>query len=491
MTLRIRHKVILPALAIIVVLLAPAIYSVTSIVEINRYVRDMNQRLVPGTLATSKMRGQLDEFIVLGVTAAHQDPNIISAFQSRRTELEGQLKALIGSEPGGPDVVHHGFRRAMSDLERALEGITPDTPVEAVQPAAQEARVRLLDLERYYSERVESSIQDVAGLSRRATRFTLYAILAGLLVSLLVWLAILLSLGRPLRDLVAGTERVAKGRFDEPIPVRAQDELGTLSDAFNRMAASLSELDRMKAEFVASASHELRTPLACIKGFASLLRAGSRGSLTEDQRATLQQIEDQADQMNDFVGQLLDLSRLRAGRAAMNKRWLPSEAFFSSVARGFEGMADRKKIDYEMRIADDVPARIHADPDRLREVVNNLLGNAFKFTQAGGEVRFSAEADGDWVRVTVSDTGPGIPEEDLPYIFEKYYRGAGSGVSQHEGAGLGLAISRGVVEKHGGRIWVENRGGHGARFVFRIPAVQPADVTRPEGDRQIVGAKET
>ncbi|MGH6692097.1 MAG: hypothetical protein ACREF4_15620, partial [Gammaproteobacteria bacterium] len=88
MTLRIRHKVILPALAIIVVLLAPAIYSVASIAEINRYVRDMNQRLVPGTLATSKMRGQLDEFIVLGVTAAHQDPNIISAFQSRRTELE-------------------------------------------------------------------------------------------------------------------------------------------------------------------------------------------------------------------------------------------------------------------------------------------------------------------------------------------------------------------------------------------------------------------
>ncbi|HET9481995.1 MAG TPA: HAMP domain-containing sensor histidine kinase, partial [Candidatus Polarisedimenticolia bacterium] len=194
-----------------------------------------------------------------------------------------------------------------------------------------------------------------------------------------------------------------------------------------------------------------------------------------------------------FVGQLLDLSRLRAGRVSMKVRSLPAEAFFSSVARGFEGMADRKGIRYQVRLSGDLPQRIQVDPDRMREVVYNLLGNAFKFTERGGEVGFVAEpeADGEWVRVTVSDTGPGIPQEELPFIFEKYYRGADPDEARgNEGAGLGLAISRGIVEKHGGRIWVENRAQRGSRFVFRIPATFAA-VEEPRAGQQVVPGKES
>ncbi|MGH9870370.1 MAG: ATP-binding protein [Candidatus Polarisedimenticolia bacterium] len=495
MTLRIRHKVILPALAIIVVLLAPAAYSIYSIYKINSQTNELSRVSFPGTLAAAKMRRQLEDMrLYVELAPTSPSPEVwegwLRQFLEYRQEFDNQLKNLQAVEPAGSDRVHSRLAEAMSRLYAAF--IRSREAPEELGPALKSASDSLERLEQHYTRKVEKRIQDVGSTGNTAAKITLAALVAGLAVSLIVWALILISLGRPLRELVAGTERVAEGRFGEPIPVLARDELGTLSDAFNRMAASLNELERMKAEFVATASHELKTPLTCIKGFSSLLRSGSRGPLSEPQRTTLLQVEEQVDQMTAFVTQLLDLSRLRAGRIHMAMRSLPAEAYFGSVARGFEGVADRKGIHYEIHLAHNLPPRIHADPDRLREVVYNLLANAFKFTQPGGTVRFEAESDGDWVKVTVSDTGPGIPQEDLPYIFEKYYRGADTDAGRvNEGAGLGLAISRGIVEKHGGRIWVENRRDGGSRFVFRIPAPPAAssDVLRP--DQEKLSLKET
>jgi len=489
MTLRIRHKVILPALAIIVVLLAPAAYSVYSIYQINIQAQHLLQYDFPGTLTTRRISSLLDDVIRLGQVAAvsadapARQAEYFEEARKRRDELDYELRLLVRREPAGPERVHRHLGQALDTLYASLLE-TGDEAETGKQLAIEAARARLDELKDYYAGRVQNRIDEVVSIGSFAARFTLYALLAGLIVSLVVWVAILLSLGRPLKDLVAGTERVARGRFDEPIPVRGKDELGTLSDAFNRMAESLSELDRMKAEFVATASHELKTPLTCIRGFASLLRSGSRGPLTEQQRATLGQIEEQVDQVSSFVSQLLDLSRLRAGRVQMKMRSLPAEAFFSSVARGFEGVAERRGIRFHVGLSRELPPRIEADPDRLREVVYNLLGNAFKFTESGGEVTFSAEPDEGCVRVTVSDTGPGIPQEDLPFIFEKYFRGPDSnGAREHEGAGLGLAISRGIVEKHGGRIWVENRPERGTSFIFRIPCPAQDEVRREAAAR--------
>jgi signal transduction histidine kinase len=497
MTLRIRHKVILPALAIIVVLLAPAAYSVYSIYLINLQTKQLSQVSFPGSLASARMKRLLEDmrlYVELAPTSTSSEAweGWLLQFSEYRHKFDQELRALQAREPEGPDPTHRRLADAMAQLDAAFVR-SRESPGE-LAAALQAANDSLERLEQQYTKRVERRIQQVGSTGNTAAKITLFALVAGLAVSLIVWALILISLGRPLRELVAGTERVAQGRFSEPIPVLARDELGTLSDAFNRMAASLDELDRMKAEFVATASHELKTPLTCIKGFSSLLRSGSRGPLTESQRATLLQVEEQVDQLSSFVTQLLNLSRLRAGRVTMNLRWLPTEAFFGSVARGFEGVADRKGIRYEIHLPRDLPTRIQADPDRLREVVYNLLANAFKFTEPGGDVRFEAEADAGWVRVSVSDSGPGIAQEDLPFIFEKYYRGGGSdGNRGNEGAGLGLAISRGIVEKHGGRIWVENRLSGGSRFVFRIPvsAPAPAPAEAPRTDQENLSLKET
>lgn len=490
MALRIRHKVILPALAIILVLLAPALYSVFSIYEINKHTRDLSRTDFPGRLAAGRMRNLFDDIDLYGTLAANMaDPQeYLPKFNELRSRFEAELVGLERQDPNGPTGLHVKLEKAMSRLYAAqlLHGNDPEILAEAEQ----EARSLLTDLQIHYTERVQKRIAEIARIGNNSAKLILWALVAALVVSSIVWLVILLSLSRPLRELVKGTERIAKGRFDEPILVRGQDELGMLSEAFNQMASSLNELDRMKAEFVATASHELKTPLTCIKGFASLLQSGSRGPLTPEQRGILNQLQEQVDQMTNFVSQLLDLSRLRAGRITMNMRPLPAAPFFSSVARGFEGVAERKGIRYEIKVAEDLPERILADPDRLREVVNNLLGNAFKFTGTSGRVGFAAEAeDPGWLRVTVSDTGPGIPGEEIPFIFDRYYRGSdrNNGDREDSGAGLGLAISRGIVENHGGSIWVESRDGLGARFAFRIPDAATAARNSRSERKQLAG----
>jgi signal transduction histidine kinase len=483
MTLRIRHKVILPALAIILVLLAPAAYSVYSIYLINFHTRQLSNFDFPGTLATGRMRNHLDDLMLYGrLIATASDPEeYLQQYNAVRTRFNAELTRLEEIDPAGPHAVQSELEEAMSRLY-AVHMFRGDEST-GLPEAEARAADRLSALEKYYTDKVTRRIAEVAGMGNLAARFTLYALLAALVVSTIVWLVILLSLSRPLKELVAGTERVAVGRFDEPIRVRGKDELGTLSVAFNKMADSLGELDRMKAEFVATASHELKTPLACIKGFASLLRSGSKGPLTDKQEEILVQLEEQADQLTGFVTQLLDLSRLQAGRATMNMRSLPTEPFFSSVARGFEGVADKQRIVFEVQMREGLPDRVWIDPDRLREVIYNLLGNAFKFTDAEGRVTFTVEPESEDIRVTVTDSGPGIPQEDLPFIFERYYKG-NDGRGERQGTGLGLAIARGIIEKHGGRIWVENRSEAGACFVFRIPASSP--VPRPEAEQETV-----
>lgn len=475
MTLKIRHKVLMPALAVIIVLLALATYSSYSIWQINRQARALNDHHLPGSFDTRDLRPLIDEIARNGRLARVSDPpkQFIEKSETAAHEFDAKLRRIIEREPTGAGPEHLALKEAVTALRAALTMQGPgdgEMIRQLIEQRQDEVLERWSDLEKTYARLVERGVAEVAQIGRVAARSTLYALVVGLIVSMVVWVLILLSLSRPLRELVAGTERIAQGRFTDPIPVLSPDELGTLSGAFNRMAASLSELDRMKAEFVATASHELKTPLTCIRGFASLLHSGSKGPLTVEQKATLAQIEEQVDQMASFVTQLLDLSRLRAGRVTMNFRSLPTVAFFGSVARGFEGVAERKAVQFEVRLSANLPARIQVDPDRMREVVYNLLANAFKFTPAGGSVVFEAIEDSDSVRIYVADNGPGIAQEDLPFIFEKYFKGTeGEGPARNEGAGLGLAISRGIVERHGGRIWVESVEGRGSKFIVRIP----------------------
>ncbi|AEV15775.1 Multi-sensor signal transduction histidine kinase [Thermus sp. CCB_US3_UF1] len=224
------------------------------------------------------------------------------------------------------------------------------------------------------------------------------------------------------------------------------------------------EAERVKEEFIAAVSHELRTPLGVIIGLAEVLQLSP---LPERERSHVDLILDSALRLKTMVDNLLDASRLEAGRFEVYRRPTNLASVLEEMARSFQAVAQMARVRFTVEISPSLPAE--ADPDRVAQVLGNLLSNAFKFTPRGGEVRLWAKAEAGWVEFAVSDTGPGIPEEEVPNLFQRYYRARSQASRGAPGSGLGLYISKAIVEAHGGEIRVDSRPGQGATFTVRIP----------------------
>ncbi|HXN57162.1 MAG TPA: GAF domain-containing sensor histidine kinase [Candidatus Angelobacter sp.] len=237
-----------------------------------------------------------------------------------------------------------------------------------------------------------------------------------------------------------------------------------------RLTALNVELQRAnqhKAEFLANMSHELRTPLNSILGFSQLLLEGDGGVLTGDQRQDVDIIAQNGQHLLALINDLLDISKLEAGKAQLHRGEVEVEPLISECVESVRSLAKTKKLDLSASVSPEV-GRVFADGPKLKQVLLNLLGNAIKFTETGS-VRVTAERQGAELRVSVRDTGIGVPVEDTERIFESFQQGK-SGISgKYQGTGLGLAISRQLVEMHGGRIWVKSAAGQGSTFTFTIP----------------------
>ncbi|TMB65842.1 MAG: GAF domain-containing sensor histidine kinase [Chloroflexi bacterium] len=237
-----------------------------------------------------------------------------------------------------------------------------------------------------------------------------------------------------------------------------------------RLTALNVELQRAnqhKAEFLANMSHELRTPLNSILGFSQLLLEGDGGVLTGDQRQDVDIIAQNGQHLLALINDLLDISKLEAGKAQLHRGEVEVEPLISECVESVRSLAKTKRLDLSASVSAEV-GRVFADGPKLKQVLLNLLGNAIKFTEAGS-VRITAERQGAELRVSVRDTGIGVPVEDAERIFESFQQGK-SGVSgKYQGTGLGLAICRQLVEMHGGRIWVKSTAGQGSTFTFTIP----------------------
>jgi signal transduction histidine kinase len=237
-----------------------------------------------------------------------------------------------------------------------------------------------------------------------------------------------------------------------------------------RLTALNVELQRAnqhKAEFLANMSHELRTPLNSILGFSQLLLEGDGGMLTGDQRQDVDIIAQNGQHLLALINDLLDISKLEAGKAQLHRGEVEVEPLISECVESVRSLAKTKKLDLSASVSAEV-GRVFADGPKLKQVLLNLLGNAIKFTETGS-VRVTAERQGAELRISVRDTGIGVPVEDTERIFESFQQGK-SGISgKYQGTGLGLAISRQLVEMHGGRIWVKSAAGQGSTFTFTIP----------------------
>jgi PAS domain S-box-containing protein len=226
-------------------------------------------------------------------------------------------------------------------------------------------------------------------------------------------------------------------------------------------------LNRLKSEFLASMSHELRTPLHTIIGFAELLGEENEGPLNNKQRRFLQHIQEDSEHLLGLINDVLDLSKIEAGGMSLRIEDVSLDAAIFEAMNAIRPRAAMKSLTLE---SDDIySVFVAVDPMRLKEVFYNLLSNAVKFTPEGGKITLQTKEEGQFVRVTVADSGIGIPSDQLEQIFEKFYQVGYATSGVREGTGLGLAICKRLVEMHGGRIWIESDPGSGSQFHFTVP----------------------
>jgi signal transduction histidine kinase len=283
------------------------------------------------------------------------------------------------------------------------------------------------------------------------------------------------SLIWPIQRIGGRLAGIASGDFSGRVDVANRDELGTLATNVNRMNDELRRVyrelesaSRHKSEFLANMSHELRTPLNAIIGFSQVLRERMFGEINEKQREYLEDILSSGNHLLSLINDVLDLSKVEAGQIELEiNRFSLREA----LERGLVMVRERATKDGVQLVLELDPAAeiVEGDERRIRQVIFNLLSNAVKFTPPGGRVDLkSARLDGE-VRISVTDTGPGIATEDQERIFEEFQQ-TEAGAGQREGTGLGLTLSKRLVELHGGRIWVDSEPGEGSAFVFTLPS---------------------
>jgi signal transduction histidine kinase len=309
-------------------------------------------------------------------------------------------------------------------------------------------------------------------------------LITAIMVVLGVGGAMLLSswLSQPIFRLVRATEIVGRGDFDVSLPVTSRDEVGVLTESFNQMATSLREKARIeaerrsfeiasqhKSEFLANMSHELRTPLNAVIGFSEVLAERMFGDLNAKQEEYVQDILTSGRHLLALINDILDLSKVEAGRMELELGPFDLQAALANSLLLVRERALNHGLSLELKV-DDRVSKVVADERRFRQIMLNLLSNAVKFTPDGGRVGVKAALRDGFVEIAVSDTGAGIPKEDQALIFEEFRQARGDSVGKREGTGLGLSLTKRLVEAHGGRLWVTSELGLGSTFTFTLPA---------------------
>lgn len=264
-----------------------------------------------------------------------------------------------------------------------------------------------------------------------------------------------------LRDAV---QRLDLRDLSQRVPVEGNDEIADLARAFNRMTARLEAEERSRRQLLADVAHELRHPLAVLQGRLELMQDG----LVPLEPEALLPLQDEVIRMTRLVGDLRDLSLAEVGGLSLHLTPVDVGALLGALLSNLEAVAAARQIRLTAAVPPDLPP-VQADPDRIRQVFLNLLANALQYTPEGGEVQVRAWREGKELRVRICDTGPGIAPEDLPHIFDRFFRADRSRTRATGGTGLGLAIVRSLLELHGGRVSVESRPGAGTCFTVALP----------------------
>ena len=284
-------------------------------------------------------------------------------------------------------------------------------------------------------------------------------------VSLAAVLTFLLSrrILAPVEGLSRAARALARGEFSQRVSVTSRDEVGELSRTFNVMAAELATTEEVRRGLVADVAHELRTPLSNIRGYLE----GIRDGVVTANPDTLGSMHEEVMLLTRLIEDLQELALAESGQMNLYFQSCNLADLTRRAVAGVQPSMESKGIILTMDIADEAP--VNADPERIGQVLRNLLANATNYTGAGGSIKVALHRTGDYAQVRVEDTGPGIAETDLPHVFQRFYRVDKSRSRSTGGVGLGLTIAKRMVEAHGGRIAVESALGRGSTFSFALP----------------------
>jgi len=304
----------------------------------------------------------------------------------------------------------------------------------------------------------------------RMKRSIVYAGLVGGVVAIALGLLLTQSVVRPLRALKEGAERIGAGDLGHRVAIATRDEIGDVAHQFNDMAARLEAQEQLRRDMMADIAHELRTPLSVIQGQVEALQDGVFDLTAE----SITPIHTQVVLLGRLVGDLRELALADAGQLDLQKTRLKPHRLVDRVVAGFQGRANERGIRLETSMGPTLHS-IVADPQRLEQILSNLLSNALRHTPRGGTITVRLENEDRRLRLSVQDTGSGIPTEDLPHVFERFYRVNRSRPKNAAGTGLGLAIVKKLVEAHDGTIEVESTHHLGTTFTVHLPAAWPPD----------------
>jgi signal transduction histidine kinase len=271
---------------------------------------------------------------------------------------------------------------------------------------------------------------------------------------------------RPLRDLNAATHSIAQGDLEKQVTITTKDEIGELADSFNVMTASLKRSRDLRRQMTADIAHELRNPLSIILGNAEALSEGVLPATPQ----TLDIIYDEAKHLSRLVDDLRTLSLSESGELFLQKSLVNPAEIVERSASAYSMRAAEKGVTIQVETAAKLPS-VNVDVERINQVLSNLLDNSLRHTPSGGSIRLSASAAADVVNISVSDTGSGILPEDLPFVFDRFYRGKQSTNRVKDGSGLGLAISRALVELHQGQISIRSEVEKGTTITIQLPVL--------------------
>jgi signal transduction histidine kinase len=409
---------------------------------------------VAGALARIGPKTRVDS---LGFVPPAEDARILRRIRARSGQLSTVMRELIKSDHGAPS------REDPLPLRQRAERLAIDLKQLATE------------LENATTAKTDDLIAQNASAYASSRNLFIGVAAGAIVLALLLGLVLSWSLIGPIQRIDSRLAAIASGDFSGHADVSNRDELGALGANVNRMNDELRRLYRElettsmhKSEFLANMSHELRTPLNAIIGFSQVLRERMFGELNEKQEEYLDDILSSGNHLLALINDVLDLSKVEAGQVELE---VGQFSLRDALERGVVMVRERATeggVQVALAASPQVDV-VEGDERRIRQVIFNLLSNAVKFTPAGGVVDVNAAVVDGEVWVSVADTGPGLALEDRERIFEEFQQ-AKAGLDQREGTGLGLALSKRLVELHGGRIWVDSEVGKGSTFVFTLPA---------------------